>query len=292
MKGKKMSSLKNAVKNNKMLYKLLFPIVSGFRIFVEFECKTIVFYIQMLLKKIGFSKCDCVLTALEGRCAGKRIFVVCPGPSLTIEDLNWLDENGEICISCNSIFKLFDYTNWRPDFYLLNDELAYNTYKEMPTFKINNIAKKNVLISERIKQYMKDEQISEKIGFIPVCYFDHWCRRPGKVNKYYSDLKYGNYDLYTVSNMAIALADYLGAKKIYLLGADNDYLSGKTHAGGDEFVITDIQSIIQDQENHELGFRISREANEKKGNKIYNATRGGKLRAFERVDMDEIIRSK
>lgn len=286
-----MHRIKKAIKSNETLYKLLFPIVNGVRVFIEFECKTVVFYIKMLMRKIRLINCDSTVATLENKYAGQRVFVVCPGPSLTIDDLDWLEEKGEISISFNSIFKLYDQTSWRPNFYMINDFVAYQTYRKLPNYNINNMSKENVLLSERIKEYMEGENISEKIGFIPVCYFDHWCRRPGKVNKYYSNLKYGNYDLYTVTNMGIALADYLGAKEIYLLGADNDYLSGKTHAGGDEFKVTNVQQLIRDQENHELGFRISRNANEMKGNKIYNATRGGKLRAFERIDMDEIIKA-
>ena len=52
---------------------------------------------------------------------GKRCFIVATGPSLRVQDLDKLHENGEICISMNRIFNIFDKTQWRPDYYMIGD---------------------------------------------------------------------------------------------------------------------------------------------------------------------------
>lgn len=52
---------------------------------------------------------------------GERCFIVATGPSLCVKDLDILESNNEICMSVNGIFKVFEKTKWRPDYYFLSD---------------------------------------------------------------------------------------------------------------------------------------------------------------------------
>lgn len=56
--------------------------------------------------------------------------MVATGPSLRIEDLEWLEKNQEISISFNGIFKMFDKVDWRPDYYVMDDYWLYRSYKK------------------------------------------------------------------------------------------------------------------------------------------------------------------
>ena len=60
------------------------------------------------------------LEQCKNKYKGKRCFIIGNGPSLTKEDLEKL--KGEYTFASNKIYKLFDKTSWRPDFYAIFDE--------------------------------------------------------------------------------------------------------------------------------------------------------------------------
>ena len=75
-------------------------------------------HLRILLKKTFHIKSKRTLT-INNTHVGERCFIVCTGPSLTVEDCNKLKQ--EYTISMNSIYKLFDKTDWRPDCYVCFD---------------------------------------------------------------------------------------------------------------------------------------------------------------------------
>ena len=100
----------------------------------------------------------------------------------------------------------------------------------------------------------------------------------------------------------------MGCNPIYLLGFDHDYLANKGpdkhfYAGA---TIPNKQSTYKVELSklyaydeimvtcHKLwqNYRSLNRAAEKKGIKIFNATNGGYLDVFERVDFEEIMKSE
>lgn len=59
---------------------------------------------------------------------GKRCFLIGSGPSLKTEDLDLLYENGEITFASNKIFKLYNQTDWRPNYYCVTDYKVIKQY--------------------------------------------------------------------------------------------------------------------------------------------------------------------
>jgi hypothetical protein len=108
----------------------------------------------------------------------------------------------------------------------------------------------------------------------------------------------------------IQIAVYLGFVELYLLGVDNTQYStvhcDKFVCEGQHFYKEDANELEKRREilkdwkayddeslyirrlEREYGF--AREYAEARGIKIYNATRGGKLEVFERVDFDSLFR--
>ena len=96
----------------------------------------------------------------------------------------------------------------------------------------------------------------------------------------------------------IQLAVYMGIKEIYLLGVDFSFRR-EVHENGELRVNNNINNHMNEMEQVESGLyyvdRIMRgwlkikEYAESHGIKVYNATRGGKLQVFERVDFDSIF---
>lgn len=289
-----MERIRRKIKNNKILYKVGYPIVFAARYIRGVYLQIGWFYIKILLRKIHIIKYDQVLGELEDQYKGqhKRIFVVATGPSLRIEDLEWLEKNQEISISFNGIFKMFDKVDWRPDYYVMDDYWLYRSYKKKKfDIQFEKFAKNKVILSEPMKKELDYDYDTKKIGFVPMCYYDHWFTNKSERYNYSRDLKNGHYDLYTVTNLAINLADYMGVEEVYLLGVDCSFASGALHCGEAEEnqEKKNIEKLLE-QENaqrrgyHELHKRIT-----PNGIRIYNATRGGLLEEFERVDMDKLI---
>ena len=74
----------------------------------------------------------------------KRCFVICTGPSLTVDDVHKLKD--EYTFGMNSIVKLFSKTEWRPTYYVISDALVYKYLKDDVNFK----EQKNKFISSDI----------------------------------------------------------------------------------------------------------------------------------------------
>lgn len=50
-----------------------------------------------------------------------EVFYCATGPSLKMEDLDTLNQQGEYSIGVNRIYLAFDKTDWRPDYYVVCD---------------------------------------------------------------------------------------------------------------------------------------------------------------------------
>ena len=80
--------------------------------------------ISRIYRKSSYEK----LKSLKDQHKGERCFIVATGPSLRIEDLNLL--RNEFTFSMNSIFLLFDETDWRPTYYGIQFPDLYQKSKE------------------------------------------------------------------------------------------------------------------------------------------------------------------
>ena len=67
------------------------------------------------------------IAQLKDRNAGGRCFIVATGPSLKMEDLDTLNQQGEYSIGVNRIYLAFDKTDWRPDYYVAVSYTHLNT---------------------------------------------------------------------------------------------------------------------------------------------------------------------
>lgn len=287
--------IKEIIKRNKILYRMLFPIVKIFRVIYGVYIRTVCFYIGYYLRKVHLLKKDKIIDKLKGIYKGQRIFIVATGPSLKLSDLEWLHNNKEITISCNGIFKIFDNTDWRPDYYVMDDYFLYDSYKTKGIcIPFENIAKKKILLSKPIKKRINYNYDNNKIGFFPICYFDHWFTHNSRCFKYNQDIVYGHFDLYTVTNTAINIAHYMGAKEIILLGVDCDYLQKKAHIGEKDSQENKINKkiTIEMEKAQKRGYQFIANIFENQDTKIINATRGGSLEMFHRESIDNYIWKK
>lgn len=228
----------------------------------------------------------------QNKYKGQRCFIVANGPSLRAEDLDKLHQRDEITFGMNRIYKLFDKTSWRPTFYVCEDEL---------------IAK---------EQQKEINAVEAQEKFIPIEI--NWWHDINIENALYFRLNYLKEDAYeycfspdiahqidcrgTVTFTCMQIAAYMGFSEIYLLGVDHNYhktidINGNVivDPNAKDYFCDGYDDDIKDQVIHDMGnntraYMDAKAYCEKTGlTTIYNATRGGKLEVFERIDFDSLF---
>lgn len=227
-------------------------------------------------------RCSEALDAMKGAHQGERCFIVGNGPSLSVQDLELIA--GEDCFGANSIFRIFKKTSWRPTYYVTQD--IYGDIKD----EVNHLDVAHVLVGD---YYWRKIGTSNSNA---VCFH---AVKPVDGNLYFgTDCHAGFCDYATVTFTMIQLAVFLGYTRIYLLGIDHSYArtvsssgsvscdgSTKNHFYEDSKAI----SIVGDVEGMEKAYRCSFAYAQGAGIQICNATRGGYLEVFPRVNLDSLF---
>ena len=225
---------------------------------------------------------------------GQQCFIVANGPSLRAEDLDKLADLGEITFAMNRIYKMFDQTKWRPTCYVCEDELIAQSQQA----EINAIQAKEKFLPAELKWY-HNVHIKNSLWF-HINYNDEK-RYPYSFS---TDIAHQVDCRGTVTFTCMEFAAYMGFSEIYLLGVDHNYqvtidIDGNVvvDPSAKDYFCDGYDSDIKDKVVHDMGnnTRAYLDAKEyclQSGKcSIYNATRGGKLEVFERVDFDSLIKS-
>lgn len=229
------------------------------------------------------------LSEFQNHFKGKRCFVIGTGPSLTAEDLDALSD--EYTFASNSIFRYFEKTNWRPDFYSVCDKTYYLANKD----NIDAVTVK--------KQKFFPLDFAMKFGFDNNNRYYLRTYYSSKHPVFQPNPKRAFQEGGTVTYHLLQLAVMMGFSEIYLLGIDFNYSLHKDNKGNiirddkvKDYAFNDKAAnyTIPNLEASYLSY-CSAEEYCKKHNyemRIYNATRGGKLEVFQRVNFDDIIAKK
>lgn len=225
------------------------------------------------------------IAAMKDKYKGQRCFIVATGPSLTMDDLETLHNHQEFCISMNSIFKCFADTKWRPNQYMIVDTDAISLWEN--EMKELDVEQKFVADSQ---MYFDYETLS-KDWYV---YHSVFGRESLGGDAFSDDFSVKAYHSGTITNICIQLAVYLGFSEIYLLGVDFTREKGKVkhfHADiNEDDVIYESEAWLEILYKYSLKeYQASRKYADSHGIKIYNATRGGALEVFERVDFDSLF---
>lgn len=220
----------------------------------------------------------------------KRIFLVGNGSSMTIDDLNKLWEHQEICIGFNKIYRIFDETKWRPNYIGMTDPIMMEQiFDEIEQCGIP------LIIADRFQQSVCYRRLNEGSIYYHMIDEDFGTQKP----RFSSDITKGMYlGCSSVYDIGLQLAAYMGASEIYIVGVDNE-IKGQVIDECNHF----IKNYYTQDEKLKFAERVpntfakSRRAYEaaekysrKHGFRIYNATRGGALEAFERVNFDDLFK--
>ena len=222
---------------------------------------------------------------------GESCFIIGNGPSLTVEDLNTLHDNGIDTFAVNRIYQIFPQTRWRPTYFVSTDA---------------------VMLRDKLEEAAA---IPAKIKFIPL------------QNKYYLGIKIKGAKYFfrndrrekdqpegfsldcteqvnmrgTVTIACMQLAMHLGYKHIYLLGIDHNFDKVITENGEviidpsvKNYFVEGYDQDVLSEVQHDLGTTTKayydvRRFIDKTDVNIYNASRKTKLEAFPKVTFEEAL---
>lgn len=233
---------------------------------------------------------------LQNKYRGKRCFLIGTGPSLTIADLEMLKSHGELCFASNKIFKLFDQTKWRPDLYCISDNEVFSFYYDrICSMNIKEMFLVNIA-GTRYKNSVDLSKLEATNKFIFNIWYEKKRADEGLPAFSKNPAKYVVDGGITVTYSMLQFAYFLGFKEIYLLGVDFNYgdMTGKDKNKADHFCSDYIEKgeIVNYPKLDDTlaAYNVAEQFSYSNGFRIYNATRGGKLDVFERVNLEDVLK--
>ena len=232
---------------------------------------------------------------------GMRCFIVGNGPSLVPSDLDLI--KNEISFAANTIFKMYSKTAWRPTYYCIQDENVLKEIADEVSTEIEATSEATFIRMRSSRIVMKEKLKFNNLIYIPIV----WKKTKRYSAPFSKDASKYVFDGSMVTYLALQLAVYMGFSEVYLLGMDHNFpysynREGKIIANDVNIAVHFWESADENkdqgriilhanyQEFAENSYREAKEFCEKDGSvTIYNATRGGKLEVFERVNLDEIV---
>ena len=220
-----------------------------------------------------------LLTELKDAYAGERCFILGNGPSLRNTDLLRLKK--EFTFGLNRIYLLFPEMGFHTTFLLAINHLVLRQCAQeildqpMPKF-----------ITWSARSYLPGRPPSN------TAFFDFVCAKPG----FSRDLRKPIWHGATVTYAALQLAYHMGFSRVVLIGVDHNFAT-KGPAGqavisqGDDpnhfspsYFGKGFRWELPDLETSEMAYQMALEAYQQAGRQVLDATIGGKLNIFPKVD--------
>lgn len=244
-----------------------------------------------LHKGFTFTQNEKRLLELDNIHRGKRCFIIGNGPSLNHLDLRLMAN--EFTFGVNAIYTNYEKMGFYPNFYVVEDIYV----AEDRAHEINRYHESLKFFGNYLKYCMEADA---NTYWLNVKLYG-WYKDFPRFSEFAAKKVYAGG---TVSYICMQLAFYMGFEEVYLVGFDHSYVIPQD-------AVTKGTSILStgDDPNHfnsdyfgkgkrwhdpkvdrmEEAYKRAREHYEKNGRKIYNATFGGKLEVFERVDYSTLF---
>ncbi|MCR5546822.1 MAG: DUF115 domain-containing protein [Lachnospiraceae bacterium] len=221
------------------------------------------------------------LSELKNTHIGETCIIIGNGPSLSISDLDKISDSGMFSFGVNQVYRVFAKTKWRPSCYVSDEDTKTATYvKELESLNLPCM-----IIGDKVN-------IKKEGDSIYRCHASSNGHKGNNINLYSDDVSRVIYSGGTILYYCLQIATYMGFDQIYLLGADCNYSSDAPNKN------YFIENYVSNEEVEYIYFptwevfgsyQVAKSYAEKRGIRIYNATRGGKLEVFERVDFDSLF---
>ena len=216
---------------------------------------------------------------------GRRCFIIGNGPSLKRTDLSLLRD--EVTFGLNRIYLAFDELGFATTFLVSVNRLVIKQCADemtrLPCTKFMNWHARGSIALTRDMMFLRS-------------------RYPPKGKPFYRNPEHGICEGSTVTYVAMQLAFYMGFGEVVLIGVDHSFATKgppcqEVVSSGDDRDHFDPRYFgkgfrwnLPDLEDSERHYRIARAVFEADGRRIVDATIGGKLEVFPKVDYLSLFR--
>jgi Protein of unknown function DUF115 len=217
---------------------------------------------------------------------GQRAFIIGNGPSLNQTDLSRLKD--EFTFGLNRIYLMFPRLGFSTSCLVsVNDLVIEQSLSEISALTIPTF------LSWRSRRFFPR---SSGIASLPTFLYTTY-----ESPTFACDARGRLWEGATVTNVALQLAYHMGFRKVILIGVDHNFASkGKANqevvSQGDDpnhFSATyfgkGFRWQLPDLDTSEIGYRMARAAYEKDGREVLDATVGGKLTVFRKVEYNSLF---
>ncbi len=235
--------------------------------------------------------------SLKNLHAGKRCFIIGNGPSVKDQDIRLLQNDVKLCV--NQFYHHPLFKEVPPDFWVQADPLICQK-KDQYLQPLLDAIESNQVVTKLFFP-LQCRVRTEGSTFLDIFYFKYDYAHKGICRKidFCGEIPpYGE----NVLLVCLMLAFYLGCSPIYILGAEHSWWSwqkdgyrdrqtphfydSRSMPASDRYSYEYIQTTIFAQKFQYL--RLKQYAL-KNGFSIFNATKGGELEIFDRVDFEELF---
>lgn len=244
------------------------------------------------LRNFERTKYGKAIAQYKGKFSGQRCFLIGNGPSLRAEDLTMLHNAGIPTFGFNRIYNIFDQTPWRPTFYISQDEKMLSGCAET----VNALDLPSKFIPLQLNWW-------HGIRIEKALYFNILNQQEEDPRNFLfsDDAAKGIYNSSTGMYTAAQLAAYMGFSEIYLIGVDHHFRISQNNKG-EVIVDNSVKDYFSEKYNEDkanlyipntekstLTYVAMKHHCDRRGIRVYNATRGGKLEVFPRVEFDALF---
>ncbi len=219
----------------------------------------------------------------KDRYAGQKAVILCNGPSLLRSDLSLLTD--VFTIGLNKINLLFDKSAFRPscivstNSHVLEQNAVFFNQTDLPLF-LGHFGIKHIRPRKNIVFLHSTAQ-----------------------RRFARDCSFSLFEGYTVTFVALQLAFHLGFSRVALIGCDHHFATNgpankRVTANGNDpnhfdpnYFANGVTWQLPDLAQSELSYQLAHVEYQVAGRSIVNATEGGELEIFPRVDLKTFVAS-
>jgi hypothetical protein len=225
------------------------------------------------------------LAALKDIHRGQRAFIIGNGPSLRQTDLTKL--RGEFTFGMNRIYILFPELGFTTTYFLsINDLVIEQSVGEILALPMPKF------LTWRSYRFFPSDLQPSTLNFLYTTYTgpNFACNAAGRL-----------WEGATVTYVALQLAFHMGFEQVILIGVDHSFVSkgeaNKTVTSqGDDpnhfapnYFGKGFRWQLPDLDTSERAYRMAKKAYEADGRQVLDATVGGKLTVFPKIDYNSLF---
>jgi hypothetical protein len=226
------------------------------------------------------------LSALKDVHKGRRAFIIGNGPSLKQTDLGKLKNEVTFCM--NRFYLAFPELGFSATYLCVTNDLVVEQFVD----DINALPIPKFIAWRSHRHFNPNLPLTNLPTFIYTTYTGP---------RFTSDVRGRVWEGATVTNLALQLAFFMGIEKAILIGVDHNFTSkgeaNKTIVSqGDDpnhfmpnYFGKGVKWQLPDLDTSEIGYAFAREAYQKAGREVVDATVGGKLTIFPKVEYNSLF---